>query len=73
MLHLITNSSNRRVRCRFFWFVFSQLLQTWSEEGEVEDETHQDEPGVGRWTVVVGPKWAVGRVRLVQTSEMENQ
>lgn len=50
-----------------------QLFQTWSEEGEVEDETHEDEPGVGRWTVVVGPEWAVGRVRLVQTSEIKKQ
>lgn len=43
------------------------LSQTWSKECEVEDEARQDEPGVGRWTVVVGPDRTVSCPRLVGT------
>lgn len=51
----------------------SKLFQTWSEEGKIEDETHQDEPGVRRWTVVVGPDRAVSRFRLVKTPEIKTK
>lgn len=42
-------------------------FQTWSKGCKVEDKAHQDEPGVGCWTVVVGPDWAVSRPCLVGT------
>lgn len=42
-------------------------FQTWGEECQVEDEGHQDEPGVGCWTVVVGPDGAVGSFCAVGT------
>lgn len=44
---------------------------TWSKECKVEDQAQQDDPGVGRGTVVVGPHWAVSCLRLVGTSERE--
>lgn len=50
-----------------------KLFQTWSEEGKVEDETHQDEPGVRCWTVVVSPDRAVSRFRLVKTPEIKTK
>lgn len=50
-----------------------KLIQTWSEEGKVEDETRQDEPGVRCWTVVVGPDRAVSRFRLVKTPEIKTK
>lgn len=43
-------------------------IHTWSEECEVEDEADQDDPGVGRGTVVVGPDGTVSCLRLVGTS-----
>lgn len=54
------------MKSKIFFFL---LFRTWCEEGEVEDESRQDEPGVGCGTVVVGPDWPVCRVCLVQTSK----
>lgn len=51
----------------------SKLFQTWSEEGKVEDETHQDEPGVRCWTVVISPDRAVSRLCLVKTPEIKTK
>lgn len=51
----------------------SKLFQTWSEEGKVEDETHQDEPGVRCWTVVISPDRAVSRFCLVKTPEIKTK
>lgn len=50
-----------------------KLIQTWSEEGKVEDQTHQDEPGVRCWAVVVSPDRAVSRFCLVKTPEIKTK
>lgn len=42
-------------------------LYTWSKECKVEHESQQNEPGVGRWAVVVGPEWATHSFSLVVT------
>lgn len=57
--------------CYFFFGCGSRLVLlresflTWSKESQVEDEAEQDDPGVGCWTVVVGPDGASRSLCLV--------